>query len=91
MQDDADSLEHIPRDHDGCMMCLADGCYQYGEGAQHKQPICESSPRRFSLSIQNWTIVFKTKFHFKPNFKNIPVKNHLDCVRCPHTYIHIYI
>lgn len=36
MQDAADSFEYIPLDHDGCMKCLADGCYQYGEGAQHK-------------------------------------------------------
>lgn len=58
MQDDADSFEYIPLDHDGCMKCLADGCYQYGEGAQHKQRICESLPWKFSLLIRNWTRFF---------------------------------
>lgn len=58
MQDDADSFEYIPLDHDGCMKCLADGCYQYGEGAQHKQSICESSNWKFSLLIQVRTPFF---------------------------------
>lgn len=86
MQDDADSFEYIPLDHDGCMKCLADGCYQYGEGAQHKQRICESPPLDFSLLIQILTPLFN---EFEWNFNSIPVIKITLACNCARN-LHIY-
>lgn len=61
-------IEYIPLDRDSCMKCLADGCYQYGEGAQHKQSICESSNWKFSRLDPPPRNSFKLKF---PNCETI--------------------